>query len=129
MVLAAALGLAGPEFASDAWPTPSLDRSRVALVGTRSLEQPERELIGARLARLDDEHDRPARCRAPMREAIEHVAGDNFTHVSLDMDVLNPDIAPGVGTAVRGGLDYREAHLHSSSSPRRTSSPRSTSSR
>jgi arginase len=46
-----------------------------------------------------------------MREALEHVAGDNFTHVSLDMDVLNPDIAPGVGTAVRGGIGYREAHL------------------
>jgi arginase len=46
-----------------------------------------------------------------MREALEHVAGDNFTHVSLDVDVLDPDIAPGVGTAVRGGLSYREAHL------------------
>jgi arginase len=32
-------------------------------------------------------------------------------HVSLDMDVLDPDVAPGVGTAVRGGLNYREAHL------------------
>jgi arginase len=32
-------------------------------------------------------------------------------HVSLDMDVLDPDVAPGVGTPVRGGLSYREAHL------------------
>ena len=46
-----------------------------------------------------------------MREALEHVAGAGFVHVSLDMDVLDPDVAPGVGTPVRGGLSYREAHL------------------
>jgi arginase len=46
-----------------------------------------------------------------MREALEHVAGDGFVHVSLDMDVVDPDVAPGVGTPVRGGLSYREAHL------------------
>ena len=46
-----------------------------------------------------------------MREALEHVAGDNFVHVSFDMDVIDPDVAPGVGTPVRGGLNYREAHL------------------
>ena len=38
-------------------------------------------------------------------------AGDGFVHVSLDMDVLDPEVAPGVGTPVRGGLSYREAHL------------------
>jgi len=46
-----------------------------------------------------------------MREALEHVAGDGFVHVSLDLDVLDPEVAPGVGTPVRGGLSYREAHL------------------
>ena len=46
-----------------------------------------------------------------MREALEHVAGDGFVHLSLDMDVLDPEVAPGVGTPVRGGLSYREAHL------------------
>jgi arginase len=46
-----------------------------------------------------------------MEEALAHVAGDGFVHVSLDMDVLDPDVAPGVGTPVRGGLSYREAHL------------------
>jgi arginase len=39
------------------------------------------------------------------------VAGPGFVHVSLDMDVVDPDVAPGVGTPVRGGLSYREAHL------------------
>jgi arginase len=46
-----------------------------------------------------------------MHEALDRVAGDGFTHVSLDMDVLDPEVAPGVGTPVRGGLSYREAHL------------------
>jgi arginase len=46
-----------------------------------------------------------------VREALAHVAGPGFVHVSLDMDVVDPDSAPGVGTPVRGGLNYREAHL------------------
>jgi arginase len=46
-----------------------------------------------------------------MRQAIAHTAGAAFLHVSLDMDVVDPDHAPGVGTPVRGGLSYREAHL------------------
>ena len=46
-----------------------------------------------------------------MREALAHVDGPGFVHVSLDMDVVDPSDAPGVGTPVRGGLTYREAHL------------------
>jgi arginase len=46
-----------------------------------------------------------------MREALDHVSGQGFVHVSLDMDALDPEVAPGVGTPVRGGLTYREAHL------------------
>jgi arginase len=46
-----------------------------------------------------------------VRQSLAHVAGPGFVHVSLDMDALDPDIAPGVGTPVRGGLSYREAHL------------------
>ena len=46
-----------------------------------------------------------------MSEALDRVAGPGFVHVSLDLDSLDPEIAPGVGTPVRGGLTYREAHL------------------
>ena len=46
-----------------------------------------------------------------MREALAHAAGAAFLHLSLDLDVVDPDYAPGVGTPVRGGLSYREAHL------------------
>ncbi|MDE3026181.1 MAG: arginase family protein, partial [Acidobacteriota bacterium] len=45
------------------------------------------------------------------REAIAHASGAGFFHVSLDLDVVDPETAPGVGTPVRGGLSYREAHL------------------
>ena len=112
MVLAAALGLAGPEFESDAWPTPAVDPSRVALVGVRSLDEAERNLLrelGARVYTMSDV-DRLGVERA-VRESLEHVAGSGFVHVSLDMDVVDPEIAPGVGTPVRGGLSYREAHF------------------
>ncbi len=112
MVLAAALGLAGPDFESKAWPMPAIDRTRVALVGTRQLDQGERELVrehGLRVWTMSTIDQLGV--ERSIREALEHVSGENFVHVSLDMDVLDPDVAPGVGTAVRGGLNYREAHL------------------
>ena len=46
-----------------------------------------------------------------MRGALEHVRGSAHVHVSLDMDVMDPFWAPGVGTPVPGGISYREAHL------------------
>jgi arginase len=112
MPLAAALGLAGPEFQSDAYPLPAVDSRRVALVGVRSLDPGERELLAELDARVltMSELDRVG-VEAAMREALEHVAGEGFVHVSLDMDVVDPEVAPGVGTPVRGGLSYREAHL------------------
>jgi len=112
MVLAAALGLAGDGFESDAWPTPAVERTRLALVGTRELDEGERMLIrehGIRawtMSTIDQ-----VGMERTIREALDYVAGDNFVHVSLDMDALDPGVAPGVGTPVRGGLRYREAHL------------------
>ena len=112
MPLAAALGLAGPEFESPAFRLPAVDPARLALVGVRALDEAERVL----LAELDalvftmSDVDRLG-VESVMRESLEHVAGDGYVHVSLDMDVLDPEMAPGVGTPVRGGLSYREAHL------------------
>jgi arginase len=111
MVLAAALGLAGPAFA-DGWGLPALDRTRVALVGVRSLDEGERELLrslDAKVFTMSDV-DRLGVERA-VRDSLAHVAGPGFVHVSVDMDVVDPEVAPGVGTPVRGGLSYREAHL------------------
>ena len=112
MPLAAALGLAGDMFESEAWPLPALDPARVVLVGVRSLDDGERELVrdlGVGVYTMTDLDRRGV--EPVVREALERVAGPNFVHVSLDLDVVDPDLAPGVGTPVRGGLSYREAHL------------------
>jgi arginase len=112
MALAAALGLAGPGFESMHWPLPAVDARRVALIGIRQLDDGERGLLrdtGVRVFSMS-EIDRIGIERA-VREALDRVSGPGFVHVSLDMDVLDPDIAPGVGTPVQGGLTYREAHL------------------
>ena len=110
MPLAAALGAATPAFQSDAWPTPSV--ARAALVGTRSLDRGEREILRGLDVRVFtmSEIDRGGVERA-LREALEFLGGLPFMHVSLDLDAVDPMFAPGVGTPVRGGLSYREAHL------------------
>ena len=112
MPLAAALGIAGPEFESDAWPLPAVDSRRVALLGIRQLDEGERRLLrdaGVRAFSMS-EIDRIGVERAT-REALDRVTGPGFVHLSFDLDALDPEIAPGVGTPVRGGLTYREAHL------------------
>jgi len=112
MVLAAALGRAGDPFARDGWPLPAVEVGRLALVGVRSLDDGERTLLRELDAKVFtmSEVDRIG-IEPCMREAIAHASGGAFLHVSLDMDVVDPDYAPGVGTPVRGGLSYREAHL------------------
>ena len=112
MALAAALGLAGPAFESSAWPLPAVEPRRVALIGLRSLDEGERRLLGELDALAFTMADLDRRGVEPvLAEALEHVAGPGFVHVSFDLDVVDPDQAPGVGTPVRGGLSYREAHL------------------
>jgi arginase len=112
MVLAAALGLAGESFGRDDWPLPAVDPGKLALVGVRSLDEGERALLGRLDAKVFtmSEVDRIG-IEPCMREALAHASGAAFLHVSFDMDVVDPDYAPGVGTPVRGGLSYREAHL------------------
>ena len=112
MVLAAALGRGGDPFRRDGWPLPAVEAGKLSLVGVRSLDDGERALLRELDAKVFtmSEVDRIG-VEPCMREAIAHAAGGAFLHVSLDMDVVDPDYAPGVGTPVRGGLSYREAHL------------------
>ena len=112
MPLAAALGRCGEWFAHEGLTLPALDPARVVLVGVRSLDATERAYLhdaDVRVFTMSD-IDRIGIERA-MREALARVAGPGFVHVSLDLDALDPEVAPGVGTPVRGGLTYREAHL------------------
>jgi arginase len=112
MPLAAALGRAGPDFESDAWSLPAVDPARVSLLGVRSLDEGERAFVreaGIAVATMSEVDRRGV--EAVVGDALERTRGAAFVHVSLDMDVVDPDVAPGVGTPVRGGLSYREAHL------------------
>jgi len=112
MPLAAALGLADDAFSSDAWPLPAVKPEHVFLIGVRSLDDGERELVHRLGMSVYTMTDLDRRGVEPVvREALERVVDAGFVHVSLDMDVVDPDVAPGVGTPVRGGLSYREAHL------------------
>jgi arginase len=110
MPLAAAFGAAGDAFHSDAYPTPSVRKA--ALVGVRSLDPGERELISELDLRVFtmSEIDRRG-VDAVMVDALAFLEGERFLHVSLDLDAVDPMFAPGVGTPVPGGLSYREAHL------------------
>jgi arginase len=111
MPLAAALGRCGFSLEELDGP-PWVDPRRVALVGVRSLDPAEKQLIaelGLFVVTMADVDRRGV--DSVMREAIEVVSGPGFVHLSLDVDVCDPEIAPGVGTPVRGGLSYREAHL------------------
>jgi arginase len=111
MALAAALGATG--FSVDGFePAPWVDPGRVALVGVRQLDQGEKALVREKGLAVLTMADIDRRGLASvMHEALVVVGGPGFVHLSLDLDVCDPEIAPGVGTPVRGGLSYREAHL------------------
>jgi arginase len=112
MPLAAALGRAGAAFESERWPLPSVDPERVALIGVRSLDPGEREVVketGVAVYTIADVDRRGV--EPVLAEALERVSGAPFVHISVDLDVVDPDVAPGVGSPVRGGFSYREAHL------------------
>ncbi len=110
MPLAVALGLAGDPFPAAL--RGSIDGSHCALVAIRDVDAGERENIkkagvtALTMADIDRLGMGPA-----MEKAIAVASKGDGIHLSLDMDALDPNEAPGVGTPVRGGLTYREAQL------------------
>ena len=93
--------------------SPKVEPANVAIVGLRDVDRTEAPNVwqaGVRAHTMREIDERGL--RAVMSEAIEIACRDTAGfHVSFDMDSLDPDEAPGVGTPVRGGLTYREAHL------------------
>lgn len=110
MPMAAALGYGA--FADTEWANASIDPENVALVGLRSLDDEERRAIRESPVTAYTMSDIDERGITEITEAAIGVAtdGTDGTHVSLDLDWLDPKEAPGVGTPVRGGVTYREAH-------------------
>lgn len=113
MPLAALLGFGPSELTSVGGEGPKVDPANVALVGIRSLDPGEKAHLkeaGVGVFTMAD-IDRQGIHRV-MKKALSLVTdGTDYLHVSLDLDSVDPTVAPGVGTPVKGGLDYREAHL------------------
>ena len=86
---------------------------QVCILGLRSVDAAERAMIEASAVRRHDMREIDERgIVAPLREFLETVArADGLLHVSLDVDFLDPSVAPAVGTTVPGGATVREAHL------------------
>jgi len=89
-----------------------LREDQIAIIGLRSVDPAERERLrdSGILTLTMKDVDRQGISRAATR-VIERLEGLDRVHVSFDADVLDPRVAPGVGTPVVGGLTYREAHL------------------
>ena len=113
MPLAALLGFGVPELTSIGGAPPKVDPANVALVGIRSLDAGEKKRLketGVQVHTMSD-IDRHGVHRVMKRALAQVTDGTNYVHVSMDLDAVDPSVAPGVGTPVKGGLDYREAHL------------------
>ena len=113
MPLACCVGVGPSSLAGMFGFAPKVDPANVALVGIRDVDQLERGVVretGVRAFTMRDIDERGM--RAVMDEAIAIATkGTAGFHLSLDMDFVDPEFAPGVGTPVRGGVTYREAHL------------------
>jgi arginase len=114
MPLAALLGL-GPDRLSDLFDwSPKVLPENTVLIGVRDIDATEKENIRrAGVSEVYTMRDIDERgMRAVMEEALRAAGrGTAGYHVSVDMDWIDPEDAPGVGTPVRGGATYREAHL------------------
>ncbi len=113
MPLAALIGYGAPELVELLGYKPKIEPRNVAIVGVRDLDPKERRLVkdsGVHPLTMRDIDERGM--REVMSEALRFAMDDtDGVAVSLDMDVIDPTDAPGVGTPVRGGITYREAHL------------------
>jgi arginase len=112
MPLAALLGNEPVELASIGF-SPSVLPQHTVLVGIRNLDEEEKAQIrasGVHVFTMKD-IDRDGIAKVAERALGLALDGTGGVHVSFDMDACDPAFAPGVGTPVKGGLDYREAHM------------------
>ncbi len=113
MPLAHLLGHGHPAMSQLTPTTPSVRPEHLVIIGARDLDSAESEHArewGVRIYTMREIDERGM--RAVLHEAIARVTtGTDGIHVSLDLDFVDPQEAPGVGTPVRGGATYREAHL------------------
>lgn len=103
----------GPEaLVNLGFPGPKVRPAQIVQIGIRDLDPDERQrLLRSGVAVFTMRHIDELGMASVARQALDRLRHMPRLHVSLDMDSLDPDVAPGVGTPVPGGLGYREAHL------------------
>ena len=112
MPLAALLGDEPRELAGIGGFAPKVRAGETVLIGVRNLDEREKIAVRQSSVHVFTMKDIDRQGIASIAEQAVALAGNGTAgiHVSFDMDVCDPSIAPGVGTPVKGGLDYREAH-------------------
>ncbi|RYG74165.1 arginase [Lentibacillus lipolyticus] len=113
MPLAVSLGIGHEKLTTILGYTPKVKPENIVIIGARSLDPGEKELIQEKGINVYSMHeiDRLGMSHV-MQEAIDYLRErTDGVHLSLDLDGLDPEEAPGVGTPVIGGLSYRESHL------------------
>jgi arginase len=92
--------------------TPAIDAAVVRQIGIRSVDEGEKRFVHEQeLEVFDMRYIDEMGMRQTMEQALAGIDNDTHVHVSFDVDFLDPEIAPGVGTQVPGGPTYREAQL------------------
>lgn len=112
MPVATLFGFGAGALVNLADPAPALKRDEIIQIGIRSVDDAEKRFVHEQgLEVFDMRSIDEMGMRTVMQQALQNVDDDTHLHVSFDVDFLDPDIAPGVGTTVRGGPTYREAQL------------------
>ena len=112
MPVACLCGYGPQELVGFAGRTPAISAKDVRLIGIRSVDEGEKRMVhDMGIEVFDMRYIDEMGMRHAMELALALIGPDTHLHVSLDVDFLDPDIAPGVGTTVRGGPTYREAQL------------------
>ena len=113
MILAALAGIGDSHLTGIGGWAPKIDPQKIILVGARDLDHGEREFLRSHRVHVFTMSDIDQRGISNVMQEALSLAGkaSDGIHLSLDMDALDPVHAPGVGTPVRGGLTYREAHM------------------
>jgi arginase len=112
MPLAASIGLGAVELTSIGGDYPKVDPKNVVMIAIRDLDEGEKAAIRKNNIPIFTMEDIDKHGMAVIiTKAIKKLKDVDFIHVSFDMDAMDPKECPGVGTPVKGGLDYREAHL------------------
>jgi len=113
MILAASVGIGESRLTNMGGWSPKVNKQNIVIVGARDLDPNEQVRLREHAIRVFTMSDIDQKGISDvMRQAITIAGqGNDGIHLSLDMDALDPKDAPGVGTPVKGGLTYREAHL------------------